>query len=131
MSNEAFLDHDPDVVRVLNQISTLRAERDGLALDLTNARAELKIADAANNNLREQIKAAADRCDFYMRRLVEVTTHFQLIHSAVKNGIDALDRSSRREQTNGGPASDQAAPLSLTADDARRLAVAADLAEGL
>lgn len=72
-------DIDPRIRQQLDDvgraITTLKSERDALALDREQDRRQLAASDARNKYLEEVVAVVTRQRDFYMGSVIEITTH--------------------------------------------------------
>ena len=81
---------DPDVVRILESMSQMRHERDGLRLDLAQRDRALAAADAKIDYLEHALATMTQQRDAFMGKLIETATHHAAIHDLFDKADKAL-----------------------------------------
>jgi chromosome segregation ATPase len=98
---------DPDVARVLENISGIRHERDVLKLDLEKSMRDLAVADGKIAYLQRRLDEMQRQRDHFMGKLIEVMTNFQTI----KGAVEAIERAANSSVQVGKIAADAARDL--------------------
>lgn len=105
MQDTSLSVQDPEILRVLQNMQDTRNQRDNLLHSLEELTNKLALAEARIKTLESENSRLSDQRDHYMRRTVEMGTHFELIHSAALRAKAAIG-----SMNNGSPTIDAKLP---------------------